>query len=84
MASKFYEWLDKADKEQNNEDNIFCPSMEDSEAINILIDYLLGEDWYVTDPVSPKQITTYAVVAILNKYSKKFKKETKLENKKSN
>ena len=84
MSSKFYDWLKKADIEQNNTDNIFYPSMESEEAIDMLIDYLLGEDWYVVAPLSPKQVTTCAVSDILYKYSTKFKKETRDEVKKRN
>ena len=41
-------------------------------------DYLLGEDWYVAYSGSAKQITTDIVYDILKKYSKKFRKELKI------
>lgn len=76
---KFTEWIE----EQNacdNKDNIFDPAMRDSIAIQFLKDYLLGEDWYITDPVGPEQANTQIVYEILCKYSKKFKKELKRYN----
>ena len=42
-----------------------------------LIDYLLGEDWMVTDPIGHNQINEIALYEILNKYSPKYRKEHK-------
>ena len=44
-------------------------------ALNILISYLLGDDWYVVDPLSPRQVNAIAVEQILDKYSKKWRKD---------
>ena len=46
-------------------------------AVNVLIEYLLGEDWYVVDPIHNSQVNTVAVHEILLKYSKKYRKEWK-------
>ena len=46
-------------------------------ALSFLTDYLLGENWYVVDPISPKQVNTNRVHEILWKYSKKYRKEYK-------
>jgi len=46
-------------------------------ALRVLCDYLLGEDWYVVDPLGPKQVNTCIVHEILRKYSKEYKKDFK-------
>jgi hypothetical protein len=70
---KFYDWLIKND----DPNNIFCPPMNGQVAVNMLMDYLLGEDYYVSDPVCTEQVNTEAVYDILLKYSPKFRKERK-------
>lgn len=77
----FSDWYDKATADQNNENNIFPPAMKPEEAITLLCDYLLGEDWYVVDPLSYEQCITCMVAEILSKYSKKFRKELKTREK---
>jgi len=43
------EWLrDKNSTE--NKDNILAPCMDAQTAVNFLIDYLIGDDWYVAYP----------------------------------
>ena len=37
-------------------------------ALNLLSNYLLGEDWYVTMPLNQERVNTEIVNAILNKY----------------
>ena len=44
---------------------------------DVSTDYLLGENWYVVDPISPKQVNTNRVHEILWKYSKQYRKEWK-------
>ena len=56
---------------------IMSPPMEDKKALEFLTDYLLGENWYVVDPLSPKQVNTNRVHEILWKYSKQYRKEWK-------
>ena len=56
---------------------IMSPPMEAEKALSFLTDYLLGENWYVVDPISPKQVNTNRVYEILLKYSKKYRKEWK-------
>lgn len=51
--------------------------IEAQEAIHILCEYLLGEDYYIVDPVGPKQANAIIIDDILRKYSKRFKKELK-------
>jgi len=77
VESKFYSWYDK----HKDPDNVYPPAMDSQFALNILIDYILGEDWYVVDPLSNNQINTVAVDCILYKCSKKYRKEVKQHHK---
>lgn len=66
--------------EENIEDityGLMPAPMEAQQALNILIDYLLGEDWYVVSPMNTKQVNTCVVEQILDKYSKQWKKDWK-------
>lgn len=38
------------------------------EALNELIDYFLGENWYVVDPLGPSQVNAIAVDEIKRKF----------------
>lgn len=46
-------------------------------AVDVLIEYLLGEDWYVVAPIHNSQVNTVAVHEILMKYSRKYRKDRK-------
>lgn len=48
-------------------------------ALRILVRYLLGEDWYIEDPVGGKQANSIVVDTILKKYSGKYRKELRQE-----
>lgn len=69
----FNEWLDK----NWQKDNMFPPPLNAQLALQFLKDYLLGEDWYVVNPLGQEQINSEIVAEILNKYSKKYRKEVK-------
>ena len=56
---------------------LFPAPMNAQEALNILTSYLLGDDWYVVTPMSTDQVNACVVEQILNKYSKKWKKDWK-------
>ena len=57
-----------------------CPAPTDEKlAIQVLADYLLGEDWCVAMPMSQDQANTCIVDAILSKYSKQYRKDIKQE-----
>ena len=68
----FSEWLDK----NWDKDNICPPPLAAQEALNFLHDYLL-EGWYSTMPMSTEQVNTEMVAMILQKHSKKYRKELK-------
>ena len=69
----FTDWLEN----DSIDCDIMSPPMEDKKALEFLPDYLLGENWYVVDPLSPKQVNTNRVHEILWKYSKQYRKEYK-------
>ena len=55
-----------------------CPApMSSDVALQILVDYLLGENFYIVMPLSQEQANTEIVAAILDKYSKEYKKDRK-------
>ena len=70
---KFSEWLEKG--WEKYKDNICPPPLEPQQALDFLTDYLLGEGWYSTMPMSTKQINAEIVDKILDKYSKRYRKE---------
>jgi hypothetical protein len=67
----FTYWL-----EHDAEDcGIIQPPLNAQKALGFLGDYLLGEDWYVVNPVNTEQCNTQLVHEILLKYSKEYKNE---------
>ena len=55
-----------------------CPApMSSDVTLQILVDYLLGENFYIVMPLSQEQANTEIVAAILDKYSKEYKKDRK-------
>lgn len=59
---------------RNTGDNIYPDGIHAKEALNVLKEFFLGEDWYVADPITSKQVNVYIVDAILSKYPRKYKK----------
>ena len=53
------------------------PPMKDALALDFLKDYLLGEGWYIINPVNHEQGNTQLVHEILYKYSREYRKEYK-------
>ena len=78
---KAYKYNEGFEAIKNNiEDTSYglCPApMNAQAALNILIDYLLGDDWYVVMPLGVEQVNACAVEQILDKYSKKWRKDWK-------
>ncbi len=54
------------------------PPMKAQEALDILTSYLLGDDWYIAGSMSIEQANACVVEQILDKYSKKWKKDWKI------
>jgi hypothetical protein len=70
---QFTYWL----KYEAEDCGILQPPLDAQKALNFLKDYLLGEDWYVVNPVNTQQCNTQIVWEILEKYSTEFNKEKK-------
>ena len=64
-------------KNREDKDNMFGVGVSDAEFRQFIIDYLLGEDWYVIDPLGQTQINEIALYKILERYSKRYKRERK-------
>ena len=71
------EFMNERYKNREDKDNIFGVGVSDAEFRTFIINYLLGEDWYVTDPLGQTQINEIALYEILEKYSKQYRKERK-------
>lgn len=71
------EFMDERYKNREDKDNIFGVGVSDAEFRAFIIDYLLGENWYVVDPLAQTQINEIALYEILKKYSKRYRKECK-------
>ena len=54
---------------------IMQPPLDAQKALGFLCNYLLGEDWYVVNPVNTEQCNTQLVHEILMKYSREYRKE---------
>ena len=67
----FTEWLD----ENWEKDNMFPPCLDPQIALNFLQQYLLGEDWYIADPVNNIQANLIIVYEIERKYKDKNRKK---------
>ena len=75
--SELTEIMRKRYADREDKDNMFGVGVSDSEFRQFIIDYLLGEDWYVVDPLGQTQINEIALYEILEKYSKRYRKECK-------
>ena len=51
--------------------------MSDRQAMQELIDYILGKDWYVVDPLSQAQVNAIAVEEIKRKWDMLTNKKLK-------
>ena len=73
MKNKFTQFIEDSYIKDSD-----CPPFLDSQkAIDFLCDYLLGENYYIINPISTTQVDADIVFDILKKYSKKFRKEYK-------
>lgn len=79
------EFLDERYRNRPDKDNIYGVGISDREFIYFAIHYLLGEDWYVVDPLGNDQVNEIALLEILERYSRKYRKESRSrENKNEN
>lgn len=80
MEETIFNYMDQKYKNRSDKDNIFPVGITDAEFRQNCIDYLLGPDWYVADPLGQTQINEIAIAEILEKYSTRFKKENDKRN----
>ena len=73
--NSYIDFIKEKESKREDKDNIYCTGITDKEFVNFIIEYLLGEDWYVADPLGHDQINQVALEEILDKYSKEFRKE---------
>ena len=73
----YINFIRNKEAQRKDKDNIFCTGISDAEFVKFAIKYLLGDDWYVVDPLGYSQTTQLALEDILFEYSKQFKKEYK-------
>jgi|GEM_PF-1442382 hypothetical protein len=62
---------------RKDKDNMYGVGMSDAEFRHFIIEYLLPDGWCVSDPLGQSQINEIAIYEILEKHSKKFRKEHK-------
>ena len=67
-TKEFNELLIQKKIDMHDEDNIFPAPTSDAEGLNILIKHFLGDNWYIVDPLSHKQVNSVAIYEILEKY----------------
>ena len=73
--NSYIDFIKEKESKREDKDNIYCTGITDKEFVYFIIKYLLGEDWYVVDPLGHEQINQIALEEILDSYSKKFGKE---------
>ena len=73
----FTSYMEEKYENREDKDNIFGVGISDAEIRRFAIDYLLGEDWFAVDPLGQKQVNEIALLSILRKHSKRYRKEEK-------
>ena len=73
--NSYIDFILEKEKNRDDKDNIYCTGISDREFVIFAIKYLLGDDWYVTDPLGHEQINQIALEEILTNYSERFRKE---------
>lgn len=74
---KIFDYMRMKYINRTDKDNIFPVGVTDAEFRQFCIEYLLGEDWYVVDPLGQNQINEIALDEILAKHSRRYMKEYK-------
>lgn len=75
MTNNYIDFIKDKQSKREDKDNIFCTGITDREFVHFAVKYLLGEDWYVADPLSHEQINQVALETILCIYCKEFRKK---------
>lgn len=61
----------------NDEYGLYPAPLSAQKALHILCDYILGDDFYIVDPLGVEQANTIITKYILDKCSHQFRKEWK-------
>ena len=69
------EYMGEKYDNREDKDNMFGVGITDREFVAYSIEYLLGRDWFVVDPLGRNLINEIALYEILERYSKRFRKE---------
>ncbi len=65
------QFIDSLKKEDDFDYGLCPPPVKADKGLDILIKHFLGDDWYVTMPISTEQVYTEAIYAILERHQKK-------------
>lgn len=64
-------FVEIVDKHNDGKDYGLCPQpYPANKCMDILIEHLLGKDWYTTMPMGPEQVNTEATYEIIRRYNK--------------
>lgn len=69
--NQFTYWL----KHEAKDCGLMQPPLNAQKAVDFLQTYLLGEDWYIVNPVNCEQGNAQVVHEILTRYSQEYRKE---------
>ena len=61
MGMTITEYMKKKYDNREDKDNMFGVGITDAEFRKFAIDYLLGEDWFVVDPLGQTQVNEIAL-----------------------
>ena len=64
------QFIDSLKKEDSFDYGLCPPPVKAEKGLGVLIKHFLGDDWYVTMPISTEQVYTEAIYAILEKHQK--------------
>ena len=65
------QFIDNLKKEDYFDCGLCPPPVKADKGLDVLIEHFLGDDWYVTMPISTEQVYTEAIYAILERHQKK-------------
>ena len=68
MEMTITEYMKKKYDNREDKDNMFGVGITDAEFRKFAIDYLLGEDWFVVDPLGQTQVNEIALAEILSDF----------------
>jgi hypothetical protein len=64
------DFIKEIEKEDSFDYGLCPPPIKAEKGLQILINHFLGDDWYVTMPISSEQVYTEAIYAILEQNKK--------------